>query len=99
MPADAMTMQGEFNQPWPEVLIHIRDWIQYQVALIHYARRFEIHLRLSRELLTIALNDGKKLQPYFDDFRLEIANDFLCEIKLASLHDNGPHRIELSYWR
>lgn len=100
MPNDKMTMSGEFGQPWPEVLIDIRDWIQHQAALVRRAQRMEMRLSLSRTLLNTAKAQGKALQPHFDNFCREINKDFALDIKKdLDLHDSGPHRVEFFCWR
>jgi len=99
MPNDKLTMSGEFGQPWPGVLIDIRDWIQHQAALAGSARRMEVRLNLSRALLNEAKARGKTLQPQFDNFRRKVAGDFALDIELEGLHDSGPHRVEFFCWR
>lgn len=99
MPSDKITMSGEFGQPWPEVLIDLRDWIQHQAALAYRARRMQVRLSLSRALLNDAKARGKTLQPQFDTFRRKVAADFALDVELEGLHDSGPHKIEFSCWR
>lgn len=103
MPARAQTLQQTFSDPWPDVLVSMRQWVREQLAFIGGAAKLQIEPSFSIAALQAARAEGRSLQPALDEFRCSLVQECGVEIPLPQpqqgLHPDGPHWIRLSYWK
>ncbi len=88
-----MTIEKSFDDPWPEVLGTMTEWVKNQVITSGGGCRIEIVV--SGPLLLVAKREGEKLAPHFKKFRNTLEKRFPGRMEFAGDETAKTHRIAI----
>lgn len=89
-----MTIDKSFDDPWPEVLDNMKEWITNQV-LTSVGATTRIKITISGSLLLVAKREGKGLAHHFKRFRNTLEKRFAGRIDFAGDETAKTHRIAI----